>query len=98
MIKQAGIVVVALFLLTAAGFGQDERLSVSLGGGEAFSRQTSGNASTLAPTQNFVFLSSLRMRVATQGLARGQFRARNQLPELLCQYAGLPHPVHGDGV
>ncbi len=64
MIKQAGIVVVALFLLTAAGFGQDGPLSVSLSGGEAFSRQTSGNGTTLAPTQNFVFLGSARLRMA----------------------------------
>jgi hypothetical protein len=64
MIKQAGIVAAVLFLLTAPGFSQDGPLSLSVAGGEAFSKQTTGNGTTLAPTQNFVFLGSLRLRMA----------------------------------
>jgi opacity protein-like surface antigen len=64
MIKQAGIVVAALFLLTAPGFAQDGPLSLSVAGGDAISKQTSGNGTTLAPTQNFVFVGSLRLRMA----------------------------------
>ena len=63
MIKQAGIVVAALLLLTSFGLGQDEgRWDVGLNAAGLITKQTSGNGTVQIPTNNVEFLGSVRLR------------------------------------
>lgn len=65
MIKQAGIAVAALLVLTSFGWGQDEgRWDVSLNAVGLFAKQTSGNGTTQIPTKNIGFLATGRLRFA----------------------------------
>jgi opacity protein-like surface antigen len=79
MLKQAGVVVAALLLLTSAAVAQDGgRWEVSLSDGAAFSKQTSGNNIVLAPTQNNVFVAGVRLLLPAKSALEVDFgRAKN---------------------
>ena len=62
MLRTTGIVIVALFLLTSIGLGQDNRFDVSLGGGPVIPNQPSGNGTTLTPTKSGAVLVTGRYR------------------------------------
>jgi opacity protein-like surface antigen len=65
MIKQAGIVVMAILLLTAYGLAQDEgRWDVALNAPVLIAKQTSGNGATQIPTTNVGFLGTGRFHFA----------------------------------
>jgi opacity protein-like surface antigen len=65
MIKQAGIVVAALLLLTSWGWGQSEgRWDVSLSASDLIAKQTSGNGTVQIPTNNVGFLGTARFHFA----------------------------------
>ena len=63
MIKQAGIVVAAVLLLTSFGWAQNEgRWDVSLNAAALIAKQTSGNGTVQIPTNNVGFLGTARFR------------------------------------
>jgi hypothetical protein len=64
MIKQAGMAVAALLVLTCAGFGQDGRWNVSINAIGTLSKQSSGNQVVLTPTQGYGVVGSAEFRLA----------------------------------
>ncbi len=64
MIKQAGIAVAALVVLTSAAFAQDGRFQVSVNPVGVLSKQSSGNQITLNPTQGYGVVLSGQFRLA----------------------------------
>lgn len=53
---------VALFLFTGIGHSQDNRYDIGLNAGAVFSKQSSGNGTTLAPTKAGAFIATARVR------------------------------------
>jgi len=62
MLRRSGIVVAALFLLTCMGWAQDNTYEVSLGGAAVINKQSTGNGTTLDPTNSGAFLLTGRYR------------------------------------
>src|ERR1700737_1203586 len=62
MFRKSGIVVAAFLLFTTIGSCQDNRLDVSLGGAGVFSKKSSGNGTTLTPTNSGAVLITGRYR------------------------------------
>ena len=52
MFRTSGIVLAMFFLLTSVGLGQDNRYDVSLGGAAVLSKTSTGNGTTLTPTNS----------------------------------------------
>ena len=66
MIKQAGIAVAAVLILTCAALGQDGRWDVSANAVGMLSKQSSGNQVVLTPTQGYGVVGSAQMRLASR--------------------------------
>ena len=62
MLRRSGIVLAALFLLTCIGWAQDNTYEVSLGGAAVVSKQSTGNDTTLTPTNSGAVLITGRYR------------------------------------
>jgi opacity protein-like surface antigen len=62
MVKNAAMVVAAVFLLTSIGLGQDNRFDVSLSAAGVLSKRSEGNGAVLTPTQAGGVVASLRLR------------------------------------
>jgi hypothetical protein len=62
MLRRSGIVMAALFLLTCIGWAQDNTYEVSLGGAAVVSKQSTGNGTTLTPTNSGAVLITGRYR------------------------------------
>ncbi len=59
MLRKIGFTIVALFLLTSTGLGQDNRFEVSLNGAGVLSKESDGNGIRLTPTQGWGVLGTL---------------------------------------
>jgi hypothetical protein len=62
MFRTIGMAVAAFLFLTTFGLGQDNRFDVSLGAGAVFNRTSSGNGTTLTPTNSGAVLFTARYR------------------------------------
>jgi opacity protein-like surface antigen len=62
MLRKAGLLGVALFLFTGIGRSQDNRYDIGLNAGAVFSKQSSGNGTTLTPTKAGAFIATARVR------------------------------------
>lgn len=62
MVRRCGIAIAMLFLLTAIGWGQENRYEFSLGGSAVLSKQSAGNGTTLTPTNSGAVLVTGRYR------------------------------------
>ena len=62
MLRRSGIVMAVLFLLTCMGWAQDNTYEISLGGSAVVSKQSTGNGTTLTPTNSGAVLITGRYR------------------------------------
>ena len=62
MFRTTGIVVAAFFLITSVGLSQDNRFDVSLGGAAVLNKTSTGNGTTLTPTNSGAVLITGRYR------------------------------------
>jgi len=62
MLRKACLMSVALFLFTGIGRCQDNRYDIGLNAGAVFSKQSSGNGTTLTPTKAGAFIATGRVR------------------------------------
>ena len=62
MVRRSSIVMAALFLLTSIGWGQNNTYDVSLGGAAVLSKKSTGNGTTLTPTNSGAVLVTGRYR------------------------------------
>jgi hypothetical protein len=62
MLRRFGIAIATFFLFTSIGWGQDNRWDVTLGYAGVFTKQSSGNGTTLNPTNSGAFLATGRWR------------------------------------
>src|SRR5262250_673513 len=62
MFRKIGIAVAGTLLLTTVALGQDNRLDVGVGAGAVFNRTSSGNGTTLTPTNSGTVLVTARYR------------------------------------
>lgn len=62
MLRRSGIAMAVFFLLTSIGWSQDNRYEVALGYAGVFSKQSTGNGTTLTPTNSGAFLLTGRYR------------------------------------
>jgi hypothetical protein len=62
MFRTTGIVLAVFFLLTSVGLAQDNRYDVSLGGAAVLSKTSTGNGTTLTPTNSAAVLITGRYR------------------------------------
>ena len=60
--KKAGILLVSIFFFTSSILAQQNRFDVSLGATAAFSKKSTGNGTTDAPTNSGSFLATVRYR------------------------------------
>jgi opacity protein-like surface antigen len=65
MIKRVLVVSVTVLLFAAAGFAQDGRVDVSVSGAAVFSKKTTGNGTTLTPTQNAGVIASFALHTSS---------------------------------
>jgi opacity protein-like surface antigen len=78
MAKQAGIVTIALLLLTSIGLAQDNHYDVGVNFGGVFSKHSSGNGTVLTPTNSGVFLATGRVRLSERfSIAANFARTKN---------------------
>jgi len=66
MFRTSGIVVAALLLFTTAGWCQDNRFDVSVGAAGVFTSSSSGNGTTLTPTNSGAVLVTGRYRFSAR--------------------------------
>ena len=106
MFKRAGFAAAMLFLLTSAGFSQDDgRLDVSLGAAGLFPKQTTANGIVQKPTKSGAFLGTVRWRFSAKqsmeaNVARGNdsqiystpfsFRIQSHVTEFSAAYVFRP--------
>jgi len=64
MAKQTGIVTITLFLLSCAGWAQNNHYDVSATVGPVISEQSSGNGTVLAPTSSGALVAVARVRLS----------------------------------
>src|SRR3954469_16410798 len=62
MLRRSGILVAAFLLLTAIAWGQDNTYEISLGGAAVINKVSTGNGTTLSPTNSGAFLITGRYR------------------------------------
>ena len=62
MVRRSGIVIAAFVLLASTAWAQDNTYEISLGGSAVFSKQSSGNATVLTPTNSGAVLITGRYR------------------------------------
>jgi len=67
MLRRSGIAIAVLFLFTSLGLAQDNRYDISLGGSAVFSKGSTGNGTTLDPTNSGAFLVTGRYRFSEHG-------------------------------
>src|SRR5690348_9054142 len=62
MARRYGIAIAAFFLLTSAGWAQDNTYDISLGGAVVLNKQSTGNGTVLKPTNSGAVLVTGRYR------------------------------------
>ena len=62
MLRRSGIVMAVFFVLTSPGWAQANQWDVTLGWAAVFSKQSTGNGTTLTPTDSGAFLVTGRYR------------------------------------
>jgi outer membrane immunogenic protein len=78
MLKNVGVLLATVFLLSPPALSQENRFDVSLGATAVFSKKSIGNATELVPTNSGAFLATARMRFTNRSsLALNFARTKN---------------------